>query len=345
MGSVIDQKPTFTLEQLRRKRGRYEEVNGVICKWCTDHHSFLPVEAFDYISALGRHAALCHTHEEERVAYAATPEGQAETEHWHQATLRRKQRKLAEPERIAPSRKRSCHKIVDGQLLKTCTTCNQALALDHFRKHGNHLRSQCRACMSLRETAYRKRQTDIRKARRLALRDPITEERHRATANTLRLQKRRERESTPEAKEKRRIQAQRYRAKATITSRARHRKRLQTDIEYRLKVRLKSRLSSCFSARRARKTCKTITLLGCTVKQLRSHLESLWLPNMSWENYGAYKVGQPMTWHIDHIKPVASYNLLDPEQQKACFHWSNLQPLWAVDNIVKSDRLDWKADL
>lgn len=64
-----------------------------------------------------------------------------------------------------------------------------------------------------------------------------------------------------------------------------------------------------------------------------AHIESLFWPGMSWRNQGR--------WHLDHIKPCASFNLNDPAQQAACFHWSNWQPLWADDNLIKSDRLDW----
>lgn len=49
---------------------------------------------------------------------------------------------------------------------------------------------------------------------------------------------------------------------------------------------------------------------------------------MSWENYGE--------WHIDHIKPCSSFDLSDPKQQKECFNYTNLQPLWAIDNLKKS---------
>ena len=57
---------------------------------------------------------------------------------------------------------------------------------------------------------------------------------------------------------------------------------------------------------------------------------------MTKENYGE--------WHVDHIKPCASFDLTDPEQQAICFHYTNLQPLWAVDNIKKRDRLDYEME-
>lgn len=84
-----------------------------------------------------------------------------------------------------------------------------------------------------------------------------------------------------------------------------------------------------------RKQGKTCYLLGCTPDQLRAHLESLWQPGMSWSNYGGTGYGEGF-WQIDHIRPCASFDLTDPEQQKQCFHYTNLQPLWALDNHAKS---------
>lgn len=79
---------------------------------------------------------------------------------------------------------------------------------------------------------------------------------------------------------------------------------------------------------------KTIVeLTGCSVEQLRKHLESLWQPGMSWENYGF------AGWHIDHKEPCASFNLFDESERRACFHFSNLQPLWAKQNFDKRDNV------
>lgn len=82
------------------------------------------------------------------------------------------------------------------------------------------------------------------------------------------------------------------------------------------------------------KGTKTNQFLGCSGKQLKTYIESLWLEGMTWENYGLYG------WHIDHKKPCSSFDLSDPEQQKACFHYSNLQPLWAKDNLSKGAKFD-----
>jgi hypothetical protein len=83
---------------------------------------------------------------------------------------------------------------------------------------------------------------------------------------------------------------------------------------------------------RSRGAC-TSKLLGCSGVFLRGYISSLFKPGMSWENYGA--------WHIDHIRSCASFDLTDSAQQRECFHFSNLQPLWAVENIKKGDK--WAA--
>lgn len=73
-------------------------------------------------------------------------------------------------------------------------------------------------------------------------------------------------------------------------------------------------------------------LIGCSVRELVEYLESQFTPKMNWDNYGSY-------WHIDHIMPCASFDLTDPDQQKVCFNWQNLQPLEARKNIIKSNKI------
>lgn len=84
----------------------------------------------------------------------------------------------------------------------------------------------------------------------------------------------------------------------------------------------------------AGKSCGTQELIGCSHQRLKAHLESQFKPGMTWKNYGK--------WHVDHIRPCASFNdLTEMSQQKDCFHYSNLQPLWASENMSKNAR--WEA--
>ena len=78
------------------------------------------------------------------------------------------------------------------------------------------------------------------------------------------------------------------------------------------------------------KSKPTETLLGCSFEQAKSHLESKFQLGMTWENYGQ--------WHIDHIIPCSFFDLTNDKQQKMCFNYRNLQPLWAKDNISKCNR-------
>ena len=78
------------------------------------------------------------------------------------------------------------------------------------------------------------------------------------------------------------------------------------------------------------KSASTMALIGCTGDELRKHLESQFEPWMTWENYGL--------WDIDHIKACAKFDLTYPEQQRECFHWSNLQPMEHIANIKKGAR-------
>ena len=97
--------------------------------------------------------------------------------------------------------------------------------------------------------------------------------------------------------------------------------------------RLRSRVHQAIQAQNSYKNSKTVQLIGCSYADLKTHLESLFLDGMSWDNFGL--------WHIDHIRPCASFDLTDPEQQKQCFHYTNLQPLWALDNRRKYCK--WEA--
>jgi hypothetical protein len=75
--------------------------------------------------------------------------------------------------------------------------------------------------------------------------------------------------------------------------------------------------------------------LGCSITDFNKYLESLWQPGMNWDNWGK---GRPGKWNIDHIIPLSSFDLKDPEQYKKAAHFTNQQPLWAIDNLKKGDR-------
>jgi hypothetical protein len=137
----------------------------------------------------------------------------------------------------------------------------------------------------------------------------------------------------PETKELRKIQRKKLTDKGyykRLEIKQNRLKRYETDINYKILLNLRSRMSNVVkSFGSGKKAHKTIELLGCTILELKMYLESLWREGMSWENYA--KDG----WHIDHIKPCNTFDLTDQGQQKQCFHYTNLRPLWAKDNLSR----------
>jgi hypothetical protein len=111
--------------------------------------------------------------------------------------------------------------------------------------------------------------------------------------------------------------------------------KLKTDPNFKLTMQLRHRIYLALKVKGISKSKRTMKLLGCTVEELWKHLESKFQPGMTKENYGK--------WHVDHIRPCASFDLTDPEQQSICFHYTNLQPLWAKDNIRKGSKYENKT--
>lgn len=107
------------------------------------------------------------------------------------------------------------------------------------------------------------------------------------------------------------------------------RRRRQENPNANLRNRLSARIRSALRYRGVRKMTRTSELVGCSLATLRAHLQNCFLPGMSWENRNL--------WHIDHKKPCSLFDLTRVEEQKKCFHFSNLQPLWAADNLKKGD--------
>lgn len=101
---------------------------------------------------------------------------------------------------------------------------------------------------------------------------------------------------------------------------------------YALRVAVAGRINAALrkSVGRPGKAGPTLELLGCTADQYRIYLEGLFEPGMSWQNWASDG------WHIDHVRPLASFDLDVPAEQRAAFHYSNTRPMWAKENLRKS---------
>ena len=143
------------------------------------------------------------------------------------------------------------------------------------------------------------------------------------------LEKLRQREfrGTPEGKAKKRMYVEKYKA----TANERYRIRYYTDPQFKIAVVLRKRVVLALKTRGISKSNSLRELVGCSIPELKAHLEKRFIDGMSWKNHG--------DWHVDHIRPCAAFDLTRVEEQKICFHYSNLQPLWAEENLRKSDKI------
>lgn len=108
------------------------------------------------------------------------------------------------------------------------------------------------------------------------------------------------------------------------------RNKLHTDIDFKLRQYLRNRVRDAL--KRNSKFETTMNLVGCSLENLKLHLQNHFKNDMSWSNHGK--------WEIDHIIPCASFDLSKTSEQKKCFHYSNLQPLWMEENRTKSNKIE-----
>jgi hypothetical protein len=110
--------------------------------------------------------------------------------------------------------------------------------------------------------------------------------------------------------------------------------RKKNDPLYKLRINVSERIRQALKYHLAgtyKKKDSTIELLGCSVDELKTHLQNQFKEGMTWQNHGE--------WHIDHIIPCAAFDLSKKKNCLKCFNYKNLQPLWAHENLSKSDKM------
>lgn len=134
-----------------------------------------------------------------------------------------------------------------------------------------------------------------------------------------------------------RASARRCNARKRLSGKSRQyeNQRYREDPQFNLKKKIRSRIWTAFdrAVRGERKPETTIRLLGCSYAQLREHIVAQFESGMSWEAVVDGRI------HLDHIRPVVSFDLTDALQVAECFSYKNLQPLWAVDNLIKHAKI------
>lgn len=124
--------------------------------------------------------------------------------------------------------------------------------------------------------------------------------------------------------------AERHKERLKIKAREYQVRRRETDENFKILGVLRCRLYAAIKKAGGKKVARTMALVGCDIEFLRGWLEGHFLPGMTWKNHGK--------WHVDHHIPCAEFDLRVPEQQRQCFHYKNLRPLWGIDNLRKSNK-------
>jgi len=200
---------------------------------------------------------------------------------------------------------------VETRSLKKCSKCGEEKSLSEFRfrKDQNRYVSICKQCACKQQKIERKSNKY-----KFYLKDKKYRETHK--------------------KEIILIKSKWYKENKQRIFKNRTLKRLE-NINFRLAENLRSNLNK--SIKRNTKSGHTLELLGCNIDFLKYYLELQFKPGMTWNNYGKGCNGKGMKeWHVDHIKPRVSFDLSKESEQNKCFHYSNLQPLWATENFRKN---------
>ncbi len=188
-------------------------------------------------------------------------------------------------------------------MFKFCSGCNTSKKLSDFYPKGNNLTSRCKSCF--------RKYYDENKSKRLDYAKSYIAK-NKEKVDTYRKQYR-----------------QSHRDQERIYYRKYKKDRYHKDLDFRIRCILRSRIRDALQFGRAG---SSVEGLDCSIKELKQHLENQFQPGMSWENYGE--------WHIDHIIPLASFDLSDKKQFRKACHYTNLQPLWKKDNLTKRDSVE-----
>ena len=196
---------------------------------------------------------------------------------------------------------------------KVCTTCNKRKPREKFSnkvtsKDGK--KSYCKTCAAEKYRRYYQENTEQKRTYNKRYYQNNTEQMRERT-------RRYRRENAEQIRE--------YKKRYTN-------KKYKESPNFRLTVNIRAHLHRAIKEG-AIKNNSSIKYLGCSIEKLKEHLEKQFQPGMTWDNWS--KDG----WHIDHIKPLASFDLTDEKQLRKACHYTNLQPMWAKENLKKGARV------
>ena len=203
---------------------------------------------------------------------------------------------------------------------KTCTKCSQEKSIDNFsqdKQRSDGLYPHCKDCQK-------------QKIANWSLKNKAWIKEYHTTYNNENKEKLKAYRENTKVHRAKYMRLWRCNNKSTIHDykKTYHINVESKNINFKILHSLRGRLLQALNGNL--KTKHTMDFVGCSLEELKIHLASQFKNGMSWETYGR------RGWHIDHIKPCASFDLSKIEEQQKCFHYTNLQPLWWLDNCIKN---------
>lgn len=219
-------------------------------------------------------------------------------------------------------------------MTKICTKCNTEKLLYNFAKDKNGkygVKSKCKICIKNYMTEYNINNQDKIKEYNTSNQDKILKwnKKHYIDNREHYIEKNKQ-YGKDNPKVRRKATAKYLKSNPEYYKQYR-KNRYNTNPQFKLRIILGNRLNEVLKKSKTNKTSNIITLLGCSLDEVKQHIEKQFTKLMFWNNHGIY-------WEVDHIIPCDKFDLTDIEQQKQCFHHSNLQPLIKTENRQKSNK-------
>lgn len=218
--------------------------------------------------------------------------------------------------------------------LKTCTKCGESKPIEDFvtcNRNKSGKAAKCRCCQNeyYIKKGPRPVNIELQKEGRKRYRKQNIEKIREYNASYRERNAELIREKSREYREKNRARIKMWHEANSLKKSHKASQRKITDPLFKLSCNLRSRLYTVFRRMRCDKNSTTRKILGADFEKIKSHIELQFKPGMSWENYGE--------WHIDHVIPLASGKT--QEDLIRLSHYSNLQPLWAIENLIKGSKI------
>lgn len=193
---------------------------------------------------------------------------------------------------------------------KRCAPCKKSHLKEYHKRYGAEYRKNNKEKENQRSREYYKqnKKSCLEYHKTWRLKNYIKKERKKKIFTD---------EEIKERKEKKKEYARIY-----------YRNYYKKNISQKIALRFKQRLWRLLKGKKVK--FKIEELIGCTKEYLVKYLENKFEKGMTWNNHGE--------WHIDHIKSCISFNLEDDNELKKCFNYTNLRPLWAIDNLKRAKK-------